>query len=247
MPSEEFAFSVIYLNYERGEALKKRVPGINLKFRTDEKIYHLSAAEESISRTFIYRGSDPLVFYREVTSPEGEEIYQPLVSAQLGQPGRKLIVIVRNEVGALQAFTFSMNKDIFLPGTVRLLNFSKQLVRAKIAENTAEVRSMGIHDFQVEGESRKFIVSLILAADDGEEIYLIEKRRFAVSKNGRKLLFIYPDSKKLDRVTYGSYRFGSLPKGGNFSDAVMDIVDFEAQRLEEWRNARQGEGSPDGE
>ena len=241
----EYAFSVVYLSYQGGEVLKKRVPGINLKFRSDKVTCHVSAREEMMSRSFFYRGSTPLVFYKEVTGAEGEVIYQPLVRVQLGKPGRKLIVIVRNETGALQAFTFDMNEEIFLPGTVRLLNFSKQVVRGKIAENMVMVPTMKMHDFRVEGESRKFLVSLILAASDGEELYLIEKRRFSTSRNGRKILFIYPDPKNLNRVTYATYRYGSLPRGENFSDEVIKEVDFEAERLNEWRMSRQGGGSPD--
>ena len=236
----EYTFSVVYLSYLSGDALKKRVPGINVKFRSDDTTYHLSAREESISRIFAYRGMDPLVFFKEITGVDGEVINQPLVAAKLGKPGRKLIAIVRNKAGALQAFTFNMKEEDFSPGTLRLLNFSKQSIRGKIDDLVAVVPPMKMHDYAVDGETQKFLASMLLVGDDGEELYLIDKRRVVATKEGRKILFIYPDPKKPQRVTYASYRFESLPDFGNFSDKALDTVDFEAQRKNEWRMGREG-------
>ena len=244
-PLPEYSFSVVYLSYQNSEIDTKRIPGINVKFRSDDQIISLSVRESSISRTFVYRGIDPLVFFKEVISPEGEVVFRPLVNVKLGDPGRKLITLVRNEAGSLQAYYFDMREEAFLPGTIRLVNFSKHPVRAKLGQDNAEIQPFKMHDYKVDGKTKKFLCALILGAYDEQGFYIIERRRLVATKGGRKLLFVYPDPQNPDRVTYANYRFEGISEHGNISDQEIEEIDFEAQRLNDRRMSREGNVSPE--
>lgn len=213
-----YAFSVVYLNYQDHGASDERVPGIDLKFKTGDDVFNLSVIEGSMSRDFSYRGLKDLVFLKEVKGPEGELLYQPLVSAQLGAPGRKLIVVLRKSTGALVAYPFDIDAKDFRPNTVRLINLSQQMIKAQVGEPVAIVDAMSVHDYKVEGDARKFLVSLIIVASDGENPYVIEKRRLAAAKNGRKVLLLFHDPRRLGKVTYASYTIGAVPPFENSSD-----------------------------
>ena len=242
-PLPEYSFSVVYLSYQNSEINTKRIPGINVKFRSDNERISLSVSEASISRTFVYRGSDPLVFFKEEIGPEGEVVFRPLVDVKLGKPGRKLITLVCNMAGSLKAYCFDMKEEAFLPGTIRLINFSKYPVRAKLGQDNAEIQPFKMHDYKVDGKTKKFLCALILGAYDEEGFYIIERRRLVATKDGRKLLFVYPDPQNPDRVTYANYGFEGIPEYGNISDREIKEIDFKARRLEEWRMSRKSDES----
>lgn len=221
-PTENaYTFSVVYLNYQPRADRQKEVPGINLKFLSGEEVFHISAVERGMSRDFNYRGAQELVFVKEAKGPEGEPIYQALVSAALGAPGRKLVVVLRNPEGGLLARSFDVDADNFPENTVRLINYSQHTVKAQVGDPIAVVEPMQVKDYKVEGGKRKFLVALTMAATDGERSYIIEKRRFAAAQNGRKILLLYHNPRRLSQVTYTSFTLAGLPEFENTSDKPL--------------------------
>lgn len=225
-PAQEegiYTFSVVYFNYQHGGSNDKQVPEINLEFQVGDEVYNLRAIEGGMSREFGYRGAKDLVFLKQIKGPEGEILYEPLVTADLGSVGRKLVVVLRNPSGDLVAHSFDIDARDFLPNTVRLINFSQQVIKAQVGEPVAVVESMGVHDYKVEGDARKFLVSLIMVASDGKKPYVIEKRRFAAAQNGRKVLLLYHNPRKLEQVTYVSFTIGAVPPFENSSDSLVGV------------------------
>ena len=85
---------------------------------------------------------------------------------------------------------------------------------------------MSARDFEVSGDTRKFLVPLILAtAGQGDKAVIIEKSRISMKQGERSLVFLYHDPRDLNKVRY---------KRVTLSDelAFEDETDDEVQETE---------------
>ncbi|WOO40859.1 hypothetical protein [Rubellicoccus peritrichatus] len=223
--NRSYTFYVLFLDYMSNENSNVIELGIDLKFATEGQVYQVGAMIGNITRAFSYIGPSMLTFFREQANAKGETIRVPMVSADLGKSGTKLVVVVRRQDGRLNAKAMDIDRSNFRDGNVRVVNFSSQEIMSKVGDNSARLSAMQSHDYPVTGKHKKFLVRLAIAAFDGEESYIIENRRFAVRKNGRKLIVLHHSPNKPEKVIYTSFSLPEQSIVSNYSDEEVKDLD----------------------
>ena len=101
---------------------------------------------------------------------------------------------------------------------------------------------MSVRDFEVSGDTRKFLVPLILATTgEGDQPVIIEKSRLSIKEGGRNLVFLYHDPRDLTRLRYKRVNLSDeLPFEDETDDEVeeTEVVNDEAARDAEREEGR---------
>ena len=85
---------------------------------------------------------------------------------------------------------------------------------------------MAVNDFRVKNENQRFLIRLAMAAQSGEETYLIENRRMGMRQAERKLVLLYRKPGVLDRLGYAVYSIPQIEAVENFSDEDIEPIDL---------------------
>ena len=200
---ERYNLSIFFINYQESERAGTVTRGINLKFISKGKVRRIGADVGSLTREFSYTGQRNFSFVEEVIDEEGVVTHVPIVGADLGANGRKLIILIRDPSGRLIAKAIDVGASRFSENSVRCLNLARKQIRAKIGNSIRDLAPMGAGDFKVSGDTRKFVVPFILAtAGQGDQPVVIENSRLSFKQGGRILLFLYHDPADLSRIKY---------------------------------------------
>ena len=225
----EYTFNVIYLDYVKKSSSNLLIQGVDLSFFDGGKQFSIAAEAGAMSRAFKYKGPSNLVFYREFDSVNGEKEYRPLVTAKMGEPGRKILIVSAGPNGRMYAFAFDIGDIDFKSDSLRVLNLSQQEALVRIGENTQKIKSMVAHDFRLKGERTRFLVRFAIAAIQEGQPVLIEDRRYAVNKDRRELIVLHQDTANPKKIDYTSFLVGDEEEVENSSDdkiGSLDVSDF---------------------
>ena len=179
-----------------------------------------------MSRAFKYKGSPNLVLYRELDGIDGEKEYRPLVTAKMGKPGRKILIVSADTNGRMYAFAYDIGSVDFKSGSLRVVNLSQQETLVRIGELTQKIKSMGAHNFRLKGEGNRFLVRFALAAIQDGQPRLIEDKRYAVNMNRRELIVLHQNTSNPKRISYTSFLVGDDEDVENISDDKLDSIDI---------------------
>lgn len=217
-----YIVQLLYLNAQN-QAAPGGAVGVSLKYFTDEKFYQINAMPGPLTRGLLYRGGSEMAFY-DASQPITEETVPTLVT-DLGVAGKKVILLSKSSSGQLTANVLDVENTNFAPNTVRVLNFSQQPVRAKIDDQTKDLKPMALNDFRVQNVKKRFLIRLAMAAQNEEETYLIENRRMGMRQAERKLILLYRKASDPDELTYAVYSIPQLEEAENFSDEDFAPID----------------------
>ena len=220
-----YYFHVVYFNYQKDPSSPKLLPGINLLFLDGGTEYKIAALEGSLSRAFRYTGLPSLTFYEESTNGEGARELLPLTKAELGDPGTKIIFIAKDRNSRFVSSVIDADTDDFEVNHVRVVNFSRHLIKAKVGEQVANIEPMNSFDYPVEGDSRRFRVRLAMAAMEEDGFNVFEYRKFAVRQGGRKLIVVHQKTNAPEMLDYTSIIVEEEIPGENRSDEDLEALD----------------------
>ncbi|MGC6425096.1 MAG: hypothetical protein ACON4O_08945 [Lentimonas sp.] len=197
-------------------------------FRTDEQDYRINATPGRITRTIQHKGSRKITFFKEpFIGEDGEVVREPLMSVGLGQPGRKMIFLSRNDSGTISGNVMDIDNQKFPDNTIRVINISDQKVKARIEDTVKEVGAMAIEDFRIKNSKSRFLVPLLIAGHNGKDIYKIEDRKMAMQQGGRKMLLLYPRMNKANELAYTQFTIRPPGFVGNSSDKELKESDVD--------------------
>lgn len=222
----DYTFNVIYLDYGKKSSSGFVIQGVNLSFFNEGKQFSIAAEAGAMSRGFKYKGASDLVFYRELESVDGEKEYRPLVTAKMGKPGRKILIVSKSPNGRMYARAFDIGSIDFKSGSLRVVNLSQQETLVRIGEITQKVKPMGAHNFRLKGERARLLVRLAIAAIQDGQPKLIEDRRYAVNKDRRELIVLHQDTNNPKKIGYTSFLVGDDEEVENLSDDKIDSLDI---------------------
>ncbi|GEM_PF-2031495 len=238
---ELYNLSLFFINYQETDSPRTKTTGINLKYISKGEVRRIGARVGSLTREFSYTGQRNFSFVEEVIDEEGVVTHVPIVGADLGAKGRKVILVIRDPSGRLVSRVFDISGSKFSENSVRCINLARKQIRAKIGSRIRDLSPMSISDFEVSGDTRKFLVPLILATDgQGDKAVIIERSRISIKQGERSLVFLYHDTRDLRRVRYKRVTLSDeLP----FEDETDDEVqETEAVSDEAARDAEREEG-----
>ena len=234
---EPYNLSLFFINYQETGSPRTMAAGINLKYISKGEVRRIGARVGSITREFSYTGQSNFSFVEEIVDEEGVVTHVPIFGGDLGAKGRKVIIVVRDPGGRLFCKVFDIGASKFLENSVRCINLARKQIRAKIGSGIKDLSPMSVRDFEVSGDTQKFLIPLILATtDQGDRPVIIEKSRLSIKQGGRSLVFLYHDPRDLTKVRYKRVPLSDeLP----FEDETDDEVE-EAEAISE-ETAREGE------
>lgn len=199
--------------------------GLSLKFETEGEVYQVNALPGSLTRAIKYVGPPTFVLFEEIAGTDSEMARKPVVTAKLGLPGTKIIVLYKTSPTNVSARIMDVNRANFPDNTVRIANFSKQLIHAKIDDVVRELKSLTVKDFSLKNDAARFLVRLAIAGHNGEELYLIEKRRMAMRNGNRKLILLYHNTTDPNEVVYSTFEIPAVTEVVNHSDDDIEKLD----------------------
>mgnify|MGYP000668399104 CR=1 FL=1 len=236
--AREYFFNVVYLSLADSGGMREEKP-LNVKFFADEVPIHLSARSGDASDYFSHKGASVLYFYNENgTDEEGEIIYKPVLNVALGASGQKLIFVIAKSDGSLGARVFDTSVESFPLNTAQLLNFSKQPLLVRLGKEAGGVAPSKSRNFSIEIEQRREAINFALATNAGGQPEVIEMKRIAFTKNGRRLILVYNDPSQPAKIRHRIFPIALPTVVENRSDQELEAEDYD-QYMREY--------SPDGE
>ena len=238
---ELYNLSLFFINYQETGSASTTTTGINLKYISKGEVRRIGARVGSLTREFSYTGQSNFSFVEEIINDEGVITHVPILGTDLGTKGRKVILVVRAPSGRLVSRVFDIRRSKFSENSVRCINLARNQIRAKIGSRIKDLSPMSVSDFEVSGDTRKFLVPFILVkSSDGDKPVIIEKSRLSIKQGERNLVFLYHDPRDLRRVRYKRVTLSDeLP----FEDETDDEVqETEAVGDEAARDAEREEG-----
>ena len=238
---ELYNLSIFFINYQETDSPRTNTIGINLKYISKGEVRRIGARVGSLTREFSYTGQRNFSFVEEVIDEEGVVTHVPIVGADLGAKGRKVVLLIRDPSGRLVSRVFDIGASKFSENSVRCINLARKQIRAKIGSRIRDLSPMSARDFEVSGDTRKFLVPLILAtAGQDDKAVIIEKSRISMKQGERSLVFLYHDPRDLRRVRYKRVTLSDeLPFEDETDDEVEETeVDDDAARQAEKEEGR---------
>lgn len=224
----DYTFHVLYIDtdpvVDRDSTIEA---GVDLKFEEDGEVFQIGARNRRITRAFKYTGNRQLVFFEEIPDGQGGLIRKALVATDLGSPGFKIIVLAkRKQEGSYVSFRLDTDQASFKDNSIRMVNFSNQVLKGKVVDMVKTIQPRSLQDFKLPSERRP-MVTLAIAGDDGEDAYLIDKRRVGMRKNERKMILLYQSTRNPKRVEYSTFIVPDEDLlAENRSDADLDDIDI---------------------
>ena len=236
--AREYYFNVVYLSLADSGGMREEKP-LNVKFFADQAPIHLSVRSGGISSYFSHKGDPVLYFYNENgTSEEGEIIYKPVLNVALGSSGQKLIFVIAKPDGSLGARVFDTSVESFPLNTAQLLNFSKQPLLARLGKEAGSVAPSKSRNFSIEIEKRRAAINFALATNSGEQPEVIEMKRIAFTKNGRRLILVHNDPSQPAKIRHRIYPIARPVAVENRSDQELEAENYE-KYMREYRSGEE--------
>jgi hypothetical protein len=222
----EYAFRVLFLNrnVEVQDGLVEL--GVNLEFETQEEVFLVAAYVGKLTRYFRYVGEPELSFFRQREDGEGKPVREPLLSVDLGEPGEKLIILMRTPSGALKAMVQDVGSGSLVLGDVRIMNFTRFEVAVRIGDVLTKVEGMRSRDITPAITKPRKMERLALAVMDGDMSRILENRRVLFRRDESKLILVHPNINAADTMAYTMISIESegIPED-NVSDKAVELYD----------------------
>ena len=236
--AREYYFNVVYLSLADSGGMREEKP-LNVKFFANQAPIHLSVRSGGISSYFSHKGDPILYFYNENgTDEEGEIIYKPVLNVSLGASGQKLIFVIANPGGGLGARVFDMSVDSFPLNTAQLLNYSKQPLMARLGKEAGGVAPSGNRSFSIDIEQRRAAINFALATNAGGQPEVIEMKRIAFTKNGRRLILVYNDPAQPAKIRHRIFPIARPVVVENRSNDELEAENYE-KYMREYRSGEE--------
>ena len=236
--AREYFFNVVYLSLADSGGMREEEP-LNVKFFADQAPIHLSVRSGGISSYFSHKGAPVLYFYNENgTDEEGEIIYKPVLNVALGASGQKLVFVIAKSDGSLGARVFDTSVESFPLNTVQLLNFSKQPLLVRLGKETGGVAPSKSRNFSIEIEQRRAAINFALATNAGGQPEIVEMKRIAFTKNGRRLILVHNDSSQPTKIRHRIFPIARPVAVENRSNDELESEDYE-QYMREFRSGEE--------
>jgi hypothetical protein len=236
--AREYYFNIVYLNLADSGGMREEKP-LNVKFFADQEPIHLSVRSGGISSYFSHKGAPVLYFFNENgTDEEGEIIYKPVLNVSLGSSGQKLIFVIAKADGSLGAKVFDTSVESFPLNTAQLLNFSKQPLLVRLGKKTGGVAPSKSRNFPIEIEKRRAAINFALATNSGEQPEVIEMKRIAFTKNGRRLILVHNDPSQPAKIRHRIFPIARPVAVVNRSDQELEAENYE-QYMREYRSGEE--------
>jgi len=236
--AREYFFNVVYLSLADSGGMREEEP-LNVKFFADQAPIHLSVRSGGISSYFSHKGAPVLYFYNENgTDEEGEIIYKPVLNVALGASGQKLVFVIAKSDGSLGARVFDTSVESFPLNTVQLLNFSKQSLLVRLGKETGDVAPSKSRNFSIEIEQRRAAINFALATNAGGQPEIIEMKRIAFTKNGRRLILVHNDSSQPTKIRHRIFPIARPVAVENRSNDELEAENYE-QYMREFRSGEE--------
>ena len=236
--AREYFFNVVYLSLADSGGMREEEP-LNVKFFADQAPIHLSVRSGGISSYFSHKGAPVLYFYNENgTDEEGEIIYKPVLNVALGASGQKLVFVIAKSDGSLGARVFDTSVESFPLNTVQLLNFSKQPLLVRLGKETGGVAPSKSRNFSIEIEQRRAAINFALATNVGGQPEIVEMKRIAFTKNGRRLILVHNDSSQPTKIRHRIFPIARPVAVENRSNDELESEDYE-QYMREFRSGEE--------
>jgi hypothetical protein len=234
----EYFFNVVYLSLADSGGMREEKP-LNVKFFADQAPIHLSVRSGGISSYFSHKGAPVLYFYNENgTDEEGEIIYKPVLNVALGASGQKLVFVIAKSDGSLGARVFDTSVESFPLNTAQLLNFSKQPLLVRLGKETGDVAPSKSRNFSIEIEQRRAAINFALATNAGGQPEIIEMKRIAFTKNGRRLILVHNDPSQPTKIRHRIFPIAQPVAVENRSNDELEAENYE-QYMREFRSGEE--------
>jgi hypothetical protein len=223
-----YVFRVLFIEDKDYSKLNKYTPGAYLKFQTTTGVFRISATNKSLSNAFRYEGSEELIFFEEtgIRDRDGQPMRQPLVRCRMGADGEKIVIIRKTVEEKYYSHVIDINAADFKKNRVRLFNLSDQPVRAKVGDEIQDLGSLQMAEYKVDTKGRRPIIALIIAAFDGENPYVVKKKKMLFRPDTKKLLLTYDSPRDPDKVIYSEFVLSDYDKDfKNISDKDLPEID----------------------
>jgi hypothetical protein len=236
--AREYFFNVVYLSLADSGGMREEKP-LNVKFFADQAPIHLSVRSGGISSYFSHKGAPVLYFYNENgTDEEGEIIYKPVLNVALGASGQKLVFVIAKSDGSLGARVFDTSVESFPLNTAQLLNFSKQPLLVRLGKETGDVAPSKSRNFSIEIEQRRAAINFALATNAGGQPEIIEMKRIAFTKNGRRLILVHNDPSQPTKIRHRIFPIAQPVAVENRSNDELEAENYE-QYMREFRSGEE--------
>jgi hypothetical protein len=236
--AREYYFNVVYLSLADSGGMREEKP-LNVKFFADQEPIHLSVRSGGISSYFSHKGAPVLYFYNENgTDEEGEIIYKPVLNVALGASGQKLLFVIAKPDGSLGARVFDTSVESFPLNTAQLLNFSKQPLLVRLGKEAGGVAPSKSRNFSIEIEQRRAAINFALATNAGGQPEVIEMKRIAFTKNGRRLILVHNDPSQPAKIRHSIFSIARPVAVENHSNDELEAENYE-QYMREFRSGEE--------
>jgi hypothetical protein len=236
--AREYYFNVVYLSLADSGGMREEKP-LNVKFFADQEPIHLSVRSGGISSYFSHKGAPVLYFYNENgTDEEGEIIYKPVLNVALGASGQKLLFVIAKPDGSLGARVFDTSVESFPLNTAQLLNFSKQPLLVRLGKEAGGVAPSKSRNFSIEIEQRRAAINFALATNAGGQPEVIEMKRIAFTKNGRRLILVHNDPSQPAKIRHSIFSIARPVAVENHSNDELEAENYE-KYMREFRSGEE--------
>ena len=233
--SRKYHFNILYISLF-GSSSGDTANPLNIKFFADEKPIHLSSQDGEMSSYFRHTGASILYFYHENgMNEEGDIIYKPVLNVNLGLSGQKLIIVIPKPDGTLVSRVFDMDEETFPSNSAQLLNFSQQTVLVKLGEKVGSVASSKSRNIPIFVERRRDVINFALAVSIDGKTEIVERKRFAFTQNGRRLILVYNDPRDVEKVRHRIYHIARPLNVKNRSDDELENENLDQYMQGEYR------------
>ena len=186
---------------------------LDLKYESAGEVKSLFAFKNRRSQPFMYRGEQPIVFFRELsqTDAAGNPLRQQVAQCQLPGNSRQYMLIMskrESEAEAYRCFAIDDDWKTFKAGTYRFLNFAPFTIALKMDDKVYRIKQQNFTDVQGNFDDGTHQKAIMVSLPEGEDPLPVFEGLIQYTENLRMLYVISP--KPGGRV--GRVNFTAIPQ-----------------------------------
>lgn len=172
---------------------------LDLKYESAGNVQSLYAFINKRSRSFMYRGAQPIVFFRELsqTDAAGNPLRKVVAECQLpGNSGQYMLIMSKreSEAEAYRCFAIDDNWSTFSAGTYRFLNLAPFTIALKLDDKVYEIKKQNFTDVSGKFDDDKEQQAIMVSLPEGEDPLPVFNGLIRYAENQRMLYIISPKS-----------------------------------------------------
>ena len=172
---------------------------LDLKYESAGEVQSLYAFKNQRSQPFMYRGEQPIVFFRELsqTDAAGNPLRKVVAECQLPGNSRQYMLIMskrESEAEAYRCFAIDDNWSTFSAGTYRFLNLAPFTIALKLDDKVYEIKKQNFTDVSGKFDDDKEQQAIMVSLPEGEDPLPVFNGLIRYAENQRMLYIISPKS-----------------------------------------------------